>query len=143
MHVTNIMSGLKWGIPGKNCDNVVQCCLKHLTHFYTYISSLESTSKHNFICQNISFQMPIVFAVYHHNTIDFSVQPKQETLPEAQRTQGIESITWIMFLTEISLKLFWLKKIIQVTDSIPWVRCASGNVSIFTQKLPMLHNSPS
>ena len=33
-----------------------------------------------------------------------------------------------MFLTEISLKLFWLKKFIQVTDSIPWVRCASGNV---------------
>ena len=52
-----------------------------------------------------------------------------KTLPEAQRTQGIESITWIMFLTEISLKLFWLKKITQVTDSIPWVRCASGNVS--------------
>ena len=34
-----------------------------------------------------------------------------------------------MFLTEINFKLFWLKKIIQVTDSIPWVRCASGNVS--------------
>ena len=27
-----------------------------------------------------------------------------KTLPEAQRTQGIESITWITFLTEISLK---------------------------------------
>ena len=34
-----------------------------------------------------------------------------------------------MFLTKINLKQFWLKKIIQVTDSIPWVRCASGNVS--------------
>ena len=33
-----------------------------------------------------------------------------------------------MFLTKINLKSFWLKKIIQVTDSIPWVRCASGNV---------------
>ena len=51
-----------------------------------------------------------------------------KTLPEAQRTQGIESTTLILFLTEISLKLFWLKKITQVTDSIPWVRCASGNV---------------
>ena len=27
-----------------------------------------------------------------------------KTLPEAQRTQGIESIPWIMFLTEIDLK---------------------------------------
>ena len=34
----------------------------------------------------------------------------------------------IMFLTKIYLKSFWLKKIIQVTNSIPWVRCASGNV---------------
>ena len=51
-------------------------------------------------------------------------------MPEAQRTQGIESITWIMFLTEINFILFWRKKIIQVTDSIPWVRCASGNVYI-------------
>ena len=24
--------------------------------------------------------------------------------------------------------MFWLKKISQVVDSIPWVRCASGNV---------------
>ena len=54
-----------------------------------------------------------------------------KTLPEAQRIQGIKSITWIMFLTEITLKSFWLKEIIQVTDSIPWVRCASGNVSRF------------
>ena len=45
---------------------------------------------------------------------------QKETLPEAQRTQGIESKTLIMFLTEIDLKLFWLKKIIQDTDSIPW-----------------------
>ena len=26
------------------------------------------------------------------------------------------------------MKIIWLKKIIQVTDSIPWVCCASGNV---------------
>ena len=52
----------------------------------------------------------------------------EKTLPEAQRTQGIESITWIIFLTEINLKLLKLKKIIQVLNSIPWVRCASGNV---------------
>ena len=54
----------------------------------------------------------------------------KQTLPEAQWTQGIESITWIMFLTEFNLKSFWLEKIIQVTDSIPWVRCASGNVYV-------------
>ena len=34
-----------------------------------------------------------------------------------------------LVLTEINLKWFWLKKISQVMDSIPWVRCASGNVS--------------
>ena len=28
----------------------------------------------------------------------------KKTLPEAQRTQGIESITWIMFMTKIDLK---------------------------------------
>ena len=52
----------------------------------------------------------------------------KETLPESQRTQGIESMTWIIFLTKINLKLYQLKKIIQVLNSIPWVRCASGNV---------------
>ena len=51
-----------------------------------------------------------------------------KTLPEAQRTQGIESMTCIIFLTEINLKLLQLKKISQVLNSIPWVRCASGNV---------------
>ena len=49
-----------------------------------------------------------------------------KTLPE---TQGFESITWIIFLIEINLKSFQLKKIIQVLNSIPWVRCASGNNS--------------
>ena len=34
-----------------------------------------------------------------------------------------------LVLTDINLKWFWLKKISQVMDSIPWVRCASGNVS--------------
>ena len=33
-----------------------------------------------------------------------------------------------LVLTEINLKWFLLKKIIQVLNSIPWVRCASGNV---------------
>ena len=35
---------------------------------------------------------------------------KNKKLPEEQRTQGIESIIWIISLTEINLKLFWLKK---------------------------------
>ena len=52
-----------------------------------------------------------------------------KTLPEAQRTQGIDSITWIVFLTEMNLYVFILaSEIIQVSDSIPWVHCASGNV---------------
>ena len=37
-------------------------------------------------------------------------------------------MTWISFLNEINFKRFQLKKIIQVLNSIPWVRCASGNV---------------
>ena len=37
-------------------------------------------------------------------------------------------MTWIIFLTEINLKLSQMKKIFQVLNSIPWVRCASGNV---------------
>ena len=53
---------------------------------------------------------------------------KVETLPEAQRTQGIESMTWIIFPTKIDLKVFQMKKFIQVLNSIPWVRCASNNV---------------
>ena len=58
------------------------------------------------------------------------VEKKLKTLPEAQRTQGIEFITGIMFLTENNLKVFQMKKFIQVLNSIPWVRCASGNVFI-------------
>ena len=67
--------------------------------------------------------------------VEKKLRTSWKTLPEAQRTQGIESITWIMFLTEINLISFWLKKIIQVTDSIPWVRCASGNVLLFGHSL--------
>ena len=73
----------------------------------------------------------VIFMVKLNKKLKKSWKKWEKTLPEAQRTQGIESITWIMFLTEISLKLFWLKKITQVTDSIPWVRCASGNVWLF------------
>ena len=69
-----------------------------------------------------------------------NVEKKLKTLPEAQRTQGIEFITWIIFLTEINLKVFQMKKFIQVLNSIPWVRCASGNVfnffSTFSQLFP-------
>ena len=54
--------------------------------------------------------------------------PMRKTLPEAQRTQGIKSITWIISPTDINLKLVEPKDICQVTDSIPWVRCAFGNV---------------
>ena len=32
------------------------------------------------------------------------------TLPEAQRTQGIESVTWIRFLTELNLKTLFMSR---------------------------------
>ena len=50
-----------------------------------------------------------------------------------------------LFLTEINLKWFQLKKIIQVSNSIPWVRCASCNVflvfSHISTKYTFLHPS--
>ena len=67
----------------------------------------------------------------------------RKTLPEAQRTQGIESITWIIFLAEISLKIFWpksslgpsleticdLESAVQCFGLLEYtLRCASGNV---------------
>ena len=57
-----------------------------------------------------------------------------KTLPEAQRTQGIESVTWMIFFSQNNFKLISVRNMIQVIDSIPWVRCASGNVSTFSQK---------
>ena len=45
-----------------------------------------------------------------------------KTLPEAQRTQGIESLTWITLLTKLNLYQF---QITQVLDSIAWVHCAT------------------
>ena len=51
-----------------------------------------------------------------------------ETLLEAQRTQGIEFKTWMIFLSWYNFKLILIRKMIHVIDSIPWVRCASGNV---------------
>ena len=54
-----------------------------------------------------------------------------KTLPEAQRTQGIESITWVIFFSQNSFKLNSVREMIQVIDSIPWVRCASGNVCVY------------
>ena len=55
---------------------------------------------------------------------------KYQTLPEAQPTQGIESVTWVIFFSQNSFKLISVRKMIQVIDSIPWVRCASGNVLV-------------
>ena len=39
--------------------------------------------------------------------------------------QGIESVT---FLTDKKFKMTLAERFTQVMDSIPWVRCASGNV---------------
>ena len=40
---------------------------------------------------------------WYRHKLFFSWLPLK-TLPEAQRTQGIESVTWIRFLTEVNLK---------------------------------------
>ena len=53
-----------------------------------------------------------------------------KTLPEAQWIQGIESVTLMIFFSQTYFKLISVRKIIQVLDSIPWVRCANGNVSL-------------
>ena len=55
-----------------------------------------------------------------------------KTLPEAQRTQGIESVTWMIFFSQNNFKLISVRNMIQVIDSMPWVRCASGNVFFFS-----------
>ena len=47
---------------------------------------------------------------------------------EAQRTQGIEYVTWMIYFSWNNFKLISVSNMIQVIDSIPWVRCASGNV---------------
>ena len=49
-----------------------------------------------------------------------------ETFTEAQQTQGIESLTCISFSTEFAF--FLAAEITQLKDSMPWVRCTSGNV---------------
>ena len=52
----------------------------------------------------------------------------KHTLPEEQRTQDIESVTWMIFFGQNNFKLISVRNMIQVIDSIPWIRCASGNV---------------
>ena len=46
----------------------------------------------------LNFQSPL--------PMNDSIQPKIKTLPEAQRIQGIDSLTKIIFLTEINLKVY-------------------------------------
>ena len=57
-----------------------------------------------------------------------AVQSNTITLPEAKRTQGIESVTCMIFFRQNNFKLISVRNMIQVINSIPWVRCASGNV---------------
>ena len=58
-------------------------------------------------------------------------------MPEAQQTQGIGSITWISIFSSNNFKFIPVRKIIQVINSIPWVRCASGNV-YYTRSAPAI-----
>ena len=107
---------------------VLICSVLHTELFYGANKVSPSKCHHHIITIIIIISGGSNMITFEQS-VTFQVPTSQsKTLPEAQRTQGIESITWIMFLTEINLKLFWLKKIMQVTDSIPWVRCASGNV---------------
>ena len=43
----------------------------------------------------------LTFETFHQS--DEETWPDLQTLPDAQRTQGIKSLTWIIFLTEINL----------------------------------------
>ena len=38
----------------------------------------------------------------------------------------------------MQVKFYLAGEITQVMDSIPWVRCASGNVLFMTEKVPMM-----
>ena len=55
---------------------------------------------------------------------------RNETLPEAQRTQDIDSVSWVV--SKVEMKTSW--EIIRGMESIPWVRCASGNVFFYNFK---------
>ena len=59
---------------------------------------------------------------------------EEKTLPEAQQTPGIEIKTWMIFFSWNYFKLISVRKIIQVIGSIPWVRCASGNIFYIMQE---------
>ena len=49
------------------------------------------------------------------NTMQYhAVQSNTITLPEAERTQGIESVTWIIFFSLDDLKLISVRKMMQV-----------------------------
>ena len=78
----------------------------------------------NIELHDITWQIYDIIYIY----IIYHIQGVSKTLPEAQRTQGIESVTWMMFFNQNCFKLIPVRNVFQVVDSIPWVRCASGNV---------------
>ena len=55
-----------------------------------------------------------------------SFEPMQVAPSSGQNVQTIQIVP--SGSDRVDLKYFGLKKISQVMDSIPWVRCASGNV---------------
>ena len=68
------------------------------------------------MCSKINQKLPKSIKKNQKNTKKNQKEPNSaksyklyQTLPEAQRTQGIKSAAWIIFLTKINLKRFYLK----------------------------------
>ena len=49
-----------------------------------------------FFCGQTDYKI-YIFYTFPNNIVNLSAKTLMKTLPEAQRTQGIESMTWIMF----------------------------------------------
>ena len=99
-----------------------QPCLGHLCIWNNILSS----SAGKFYCNSVnpSLPDPSLLMNWWWGECPYSTK----TLPEAQRTQGIESVTWQISFGSTNFKFISVGEIIQVIDLIPWVRCASGNV---------------
>ena len=88
---------------------------QHMLHFF-YVFQCSLLSKWARMCWGRGYAL----SSYIHKATKFADFAFQSpTLPEAQWTQDIDSVSWVIFKAV---------EIIRGTESIPWVRCASGNV---------------
>ena len=76
----------------------------------------------------MGFYCKTYFAFFNEHVMPKITCFLDKTLPEAQRTQGIESMIWMNFFSWNYFNSILVINMIQVIDSMPWVRCASGNV---------------